>query len=206
MFSASIWLGSLPVCPFSIAKVFDLCQELNGHLFTTHHSYAISGYTNKHSAANRALPRAVGTKATPQANRETRQISGTLSTGSIRLQTPSRHCPRCRWNHAWPCHTSCVYACVCARVGVIQERERERERARARAREGEREREREAELGERKRKRDSLVIIKNYSNRSFFDGYCSTVHWFEVDLGFTKLVFFRLICELSVFSSHEIHE
>jgi len=103
---------------------------------------------------------------------------------------------------------------VCVRAWVLckreRERERERERARARARERERERERgrerEAELGETQRERDSLVIIKNYSNRSFFDGYCSTVHWFEVDLGFTKLVFFRLICELSVFSSHEIHE
>ena len=36
----------------------------------------------------------------------------------------------------------------------------------------------------------------------FLDGYCSTVqgllHWFEVDLGFSELVFSRLICALSV--------
>ena len=41
--------------------------------------------------------------------------------------------------------------------------------------------------------------------QAFLDGYCSTVQglldWFEVDLGFPELVFFRLICVLSVFLS-----
>jgi len=38
---------------------------------------------------------------------------------------------------------------------------------------------------------------------SCFYGYCSTVQglldWFEVDLGFSELVLFRLICVLCVF-------
>jgi len=40
-------------------------------------------------------------------------------------------------------------------------------------------------------------------HNTFVDGYCSTVHvlldWFEVDLGFTKLGSFTLICLQSVF-------
>jgi len=42
-----------------------------------------------------------------------------------------------------------------------------------------------------------------WSLHTFLDGYCSTVQglldWFEVDLGFPKLVLFRLICVFCVF-------
>ena len=47
-----------------------------------------------------------------------------------------------------------------------------------------------------------LQHIATHCN-TFFDGYCSTVQglldWFEVDLGFTELHFFKLICVFCVF-------
>ena len=52
---------------------------------------------------------------------------------------------------------------------------------------------------------------KQFLETAFLDGYCSTVHglldWFEVDLGFTELLFIQIdLCVMCVSKTQTFHE